>query len=69
VPARPGPACVALTPSPVQILCGYDTATKQFDICDPACDSPRYTVPESQLETARKSFGTDEDILIMSSPI
>jgi hypothetical protein len=53
----------------VQILCGYDTATKQFDICDPACDSPRYTVPESQLETARKSFGTDEDILIMSSPI
>ena len=26
---------------------------------------PRYTLTEAQLETARKSFGTDEDILIL----
>lgn len=53
----------------VQVLCGYDAATRQFDICDPACDSPRYTVAESKLDAARKSFGTDEDILVMTIPI
>ena len=60
------PLFCALT---AQVLCGYDTATKQFDICDPACDSPRYTVAETKLDAARKSFGTDEDILIMNSAL
>ena len=50
-------------------MCGYDVATQRFDVCDPACESPRYTVTEAQLDAARKSFGTDEDLIIMDAPI
>jgi len=48
------------------ILCGYDSATSRFDVCDPACDCPRYTVATDQLDAARKAWGTDEDIIIMA---
>ncbi|KAM5556557.1 guanylyl cyclase 1 [Rosa sericea] len=48
------------------IICGYDTATDEFEIRDPACSRKHEKVSSTCLEEARKSFGTDEDLLLIS---
>uniref|UniRef100_A0A1D1ZJF3 Uncharacterized protein C22orf13 n=1 Tax=Anthurium amnicola TaxID=1678845 RepID=A0A1D1ZJF3_9ARAE len=46
------------------VICGYDADKEEFDIRDPACPRKYERVTLACLEEARKSFGTDEDILL-----
>ncbi|XP_026666397.1 guanylyl cyclase 1 isoform X2 [Phoenix dactylifera] len=46
------------------IICGYDADTDEFEIRDPASSRKSERVPMQFLDEARKSFGTDEDILL-----
>ncbi|CAI9759721.1 unnamed protein product [Fraxinus pennsylvanica] len=48
------------------IICGYDAVTNEFEIRDPAISRKFERVASSCLEESRKSFGTDEDILLIS---
>lgn len=48
------------------VICGYDADACEFEIRDPASSRKREMVPMKSLEEARKSFGTDEDILLVS---
>lgn len=41
-------------------------ATQEYAICDPAAAASRTTVSSAAMEAARQSFGTDEDILLVS---
>ena len=58
------------------VVCGYDERTDCFCVRDPAVppsknalrtlsDDPNCAVPASALETARRAFGTDEDLLLV----
>ncbi|XP_076941522.1 guanylyl cyclase 1-like [Bidens hawaiensis] len=47
------------------VICGYDALTDEFEIRDPASSRFRETISSRCLEKARKSFGTDEDILLI----
>ncbi|KAL4188558.1 hypothetical protein AMTRI_Chr08g202790 [Amborella trichopoda] len=46
------------------VICGYDADTNEFEIRDPASSRKYERVSLECLEEARKSFGTDEDILL-----
>ncbi|XP_059297415.1 guanylyl cyclase 1-like isoform X2 [Lycium ferocissimum] len=46
------------------VICGYDADTDEFEIRDPASSRKHEKVTSSCLEGARKSFGTDEDLLL-----
>ncbi|XP_027164055.1 protein GUCD1 isoform X1 [Coffea eugenioides] len=48
------------------IICGYDAATDEFEIRDPASSSKHERMTSRRLEEARKAFGTDEDLLLIS---
>ncbi|PON56521.1 Guanylyl cyclase [Parasponia andersonii] len=48
------------------IICGYDTVTDEFEIRDPANSRKHVKISSDCLEEARKSFGTDEDLLLIS---
>ncbi|KAM6582350.1 hypothetical protein CsatB_009352 [Cannabis sativa] len=48
------------------IICGYDTETDEFEIRDPASSRKHIKISSDCLEEARKSFGTDEDLLLIS---
>ncbi|XP_062092569.1 guanylyl cyclase 1 isoform X2 [Humulus lupulus] len=48
------------------IICGYDTETDEFEIRDPASSRKHIKISSHCLEEARKSFGTDEDLLLIS---
>ncbi|XP_051121668.1 guanylyl cyclase 1 isoform X2 [Andrographis paniculata] len=48
------------------VICGYDGATDEFEIRDPASSRKRERVSCRCLEWAHKSFGTDEDLLLIS---
>ncbi|CAA6661712.1 unnamed protein product [Spirodela intermedia] len=48
------------------VICGYDGEKDEFDIRDPASSRKQERIPLACLEVARKSFGTDEDILLIS---
>ncbi|KAL6609874.1 hypothetical protein ACP70R_039843 [Stipagrostis hirtigluma subsp. patula] len=48
------------------VICGYDADACEFEIRDPASSRKREMVPMKSLDEARKSFGTDEDILLVS---
>ncbi|KAL9253530.1 Guanylyl cyclase 1-like protein [Drosera capensis] len=47
------------------VICGYDTTNDEFEIRDPA-NSSIERVSSRCLDEARKSFGTDEDLLLIS---
>ncbi len=49
------------------VICGYDASTEHFTICDPASSLPSITISASALDTARCAFGTDEDLLLIST--
>ncbi|KAL6841340.1 hypothetical protein ACP4OV_028858 [Aristida adscensionis] len=48
------------------VICGYDADACEFEIRDPASSRKREMVAMKSLDEARKSFGTDEDILLVS---
>lgn len=48
------------------VICGYDSLTDVFEIRDPADSRKNVRVPSKCLDEARKSFGTDEDLLLIS---
>ncbi|XP_057981764.1 guanylyl cyclase 1 isoform X4 [Malania oleifera] len=48
------------------VICGYDAHTDEFEIRDPASSRNHERVLSKCLEKARKSFGTDEDLLLIS---
>ncbi|KAM3355565.1 guanylyl cyclase 1 isoform X1 [Capsicum galapagoense] len=47
------------------VVCGYDTDADEFEIRDPASSRKYGRVTSKCLEKARKSFGTDEDLLLI----
>ncbi|KAI5670573.1 hypothetical protein M9H77_10937 [Catharanthus roseus] len=48
------------------IICGYDSATDEFEIRDPASSRKHERITSRCLDDARKAFGTDEDLLLIS---
>ncbi|KAK4436580.1 Guanylyl cyclase 1 [Sesamum alatum] len=48
------------------VICGYDAVTNEFEIRDPASSRKHERVTSWCLEQAHKSFGTDEDLLLIS---
>ncbi|XP_039028468.1 guanylyl cyclase 1-like isoform X1 [Hibiscus syriacus] len=48
------------------VICGYDAEADEFEIRDPASCRKHNRVSSKSLEEARKSFGTDEDLLLIS---
>lgn len=48
------------------VICGYDVDTDEFEIRDPASSRKHERISSNCLEEARKSFGTDEDLLLIS---
>ncbi|KAA8539660.1 hypothetical protein F0562_026352 [Nyssa sinensis] len=48
------------------VICGYDAVTDEFEIRDPASSRKHERITSKCLEEARKSFGTDEDLLLIS---
>lgn len=48
------------------VICGYDADSDEFEIRDPASSRKHEKVTSKCLEEARKSFGTDEDLLLIS---
>ncbi|KAG0582423.1 hypothetical protein M758_3G057800 [Ceratodon purpureus] len=47
------------------VICGYDMDADEFEIRDPASSSTSGRISLDALDEARKSFGTDEDILLV----
>ena len=48
------------------LVCGYDGGRGDFVVRDPASSRHTLYVPAAAFEEARKSFGTDEDLLLVS---
>lgn len=48
------------------VICGYDAHADEFEIRDPASSRKSDRISSKCLEEARKSYGTDEDILMVS---
>ncbi|KAG9150224.1 hypothetical protein Leryth_009797 [Lithospermum erythrorhizon] len=48
------------------VICGYDSVRDEFEIRDPARSRKDERVSSRCLEEARKSFGTDEDLLLIN---
>lgn len=48
------------------LICGFDAGADMFEIRDPASSRKRKRISSKSLEEARKAFGTDEDILLIS---
>jgi len=49
------------------VVVGYEATQGAFLVRDPASASPLVLVSDERLEAARKAFGTDEDILLVSA--
>lgn len=48
------------------VICGYDAVKNEFEIRDPASSKVHERISSRCLENARKSFGTDEDLLLIN---
>ncbi|XP_019058425.1 PREDICTED: protein GUCD1 [Tarenaya hassleriana] len=48
------------------VICGFDPVKDEFEIRDPASSKKQERISSTCLEKARKSFGTDEDLLLIS---
>lgn len=48
------------------VICGYDADNDEFEIRDPASSRKYQKISSKHLDEARKSFGTDEDLLLIS---
>ncbi|GIM15442.1 hypothetical protein Vretimale_18213 [Volvox reticuliferus] len=49
------------------LLVGYEAASQEYVVRDPAAERPDLRVSGAALDAARRSFGTDEDILVVSN--
>lgn len=49
------------------VVCGYDRSREMFKIRDPASSSESHDISSHAFEEARKAFGTDEDLLLVST--
>lgn len=49
------------------VLCGHDAATDCFMVQDPASCRPYLRLPATTFDSARRAFGTDEDLLFISA--
>lgn len=49
------------------LISGFDPASGNFVVHDPASALPSLEIPGEALDVARKCFGTDEDLLIVSA--
>lgn len=49
------------------LLCGFDGSRSTFVARDPASSRPVVHFPAATLEEARRSFGTDEDLLVVAA--
>ncbi|KAI4383979.1 hypothetical protein MLD38_009756 [Melastoma candidum] len=47
------------------VICGYDASRDEFEIKDPASTRKQEKISSKCLGDARRSFGTDEDILLI----
>ncbi|KXZ46980.1 hypothetical protein GPECTOR_39g474 [Gonium pectorale] len=50
------------------LLVGFDGEAQEFVVRDPAAMVPDLRVSAAALDAARRSFGTDEDILVVRGP-
>ena len=48
------------------VVCGYDEDRQEFVLRDPASSNATLVISAAGFDNARKSFGTDEDILLVS---
>ena len=48
------------------LIYDYSSQTRSFVVQDPASSSAAMVIPEASLENARKTFGTDEDLLVIA---
>ncbi|GAQ91159.1 Guanylyl cyclase domain containing protein [Klebsormidium nitens] len=48
------------------VVCGYDHDRDEYEIRDPSSSSEVQRVSTGALEAARRSYGTDEDLLLIS---
>ncbi|KAL0555970.1 hypothetical protein IC582_004473 [Cucumis melo] len=48
------------------VVCGYDAVADEFEIRDPASTRKHVRISSKCLDDARRCFGTDEDILLVS---
>ncbi|CAI5494388.1 unnamed protein product, partial [Closterium sp. Naga37s-1] len=46
------------------VLCGFDSHSKMFEICDPSSHGGTSWVPMAAVEDARMTFGTDQDLIL-----
>lgn len=47
------------------VVCGYNAETDSFILQDPAAGCCNITVTSATFDSARKAWGTDEDLLIV----
>eukprot|EP00891_Asterochloris_glomerata_P009283 jgi/Astpho2/9283/e_gw1.00139.37.1_t len=57
----------AVSPCHYVVLCGHDAATDCFMVQDPASCRPYLRLPATTFDSARRAFGTDEDLLFISA--
>ena len=48
------------------VVVAYCASSDSYEVRDPAAEAEHLTVPAAVLEAARRSFGTDEDIILVS---
>jgi hypothetical protein len=51
------------------VISGFDSEEQEFIIHDPSSSAPSLRVAAAILDQARRSFGTDEDLLLVSCPL
>jgi Guanylylate cyclase len=47
------------------VVVAYCASSDSYEVRDPAAEAGHLTVPAAVLEAARRSFGTDEDIILV----
>jgi hypothetical protein len=50
------------------VVVAYCASSDSYEVRDPAAEAGHLTVPAAVLEAARRSFGTDEDIILVGTP-
>ena len=50
------------------VVVAYCASSDSYEVRDPAAEAGHLTVPAAVLEAARRSFGTDEDIILVRTP-
>ncbi|CAI7903480.1 unnamed protein product, partial [Closterium sp. NIES-54] len=61
------PECCGPTPGYIGhfvVLCGFDSHSRMFEICDPSSHGGTSWVPMAAVDDARMTFGTDQDLIL-----